>query len=246
LNQLGRRGQNFLKSYELAPMNSVGARRVGGGLPEGGDMDHRDVLAYLKGLCEDLDEGRKPRRFQWTRSLVLPVAVPAVLGLGGLTLQGCRDDGDDGDDGSGEVCDNRIDDDGDEFVDCGDEDCHTSALCVALYGAPIEDDCTDQVDNDGDLDVDCADADCRDDVACAAVALYGVMMEEDCTDNVDNDGDQAADCLDSDCYNHPNCMAMPAYGVPFEDCTDGADNDFDQDVDCADADCAGNPACPAE
>ena len=84
--------------------------------------------------------------------------------------------------GAGEICDNRIDDDGDGFVDCGDQD------CFAVCG----EDCDNALDDDGDGLVDCLDDDC--DATCP-----GQFGDEDCDNGLDDDGDWAVDCLDDDC-----------------------------------------------
>ncbi len=132
-----------------------------------------------------------------------------------------------------EVCDNRRDDDGDGWVDCGDADC---------LGQCAES-CEDGQDDDGDGLVDCEDPDC--DGRCAEI----------CDDGRDNDGDGLTDCVDADCYGHcsedcgngrdddadglvdcmdPDCSEDRC----IEHCDDGRDNDGDGLVDCDDPDCS--------
>jgi hypothetical protein len=87
-----------------------------------------------------------------------------------------------------EICDDGIDNDGDNLVDCGDPDCcgplcPPSALCPEV--------CDDGVDNDGDDLVDCADPDCFPTGLCPEI----------CDDEVDNDGDELVDCDDPDCVS---------------------------------------------
>jgi hypothetical protein len=61
-----------------------------------------------------------------------------------------------------EVCDNGVDDDGDELADCEDPDCADAPAC-----APPVEACDNGVDDDGDELADCEDPDCADAPACA-------------------------------------------------------------------------------
>lgn len=61
-----------------------------------------------------------------------------------------------------ENCDNQLDDDADNLVDCDDPDCAMAANC-------FESNCTNSVDDDGDGSTDCADADCAPDPACVFI-----------------------------------------------------------------------------
>ncbi|MGQ9590104.1 MAG: hypothetical protein ACUVYA_07400 [Planctomycetota bacterium] len=58
-----------------------------------------------------------------------------------------------------EICNNGVDDDGDQLVDCADPDCAEDPACR-------KENCTNGVDDDGDQLVDCADPDCAEDPAC--------------------------------------------------------------------------------
>jgi hypothetical protein len=60
------------------------------------------------------------------------------------------------------VCDDGIDNDGDQAVDCSDRDCVDSEACAM----PPED-CSNGVDDDGDGAVDCLDDECAADEACS-------------------------------------------------------------------------------
>lgn len=90
-------------------------------------MSGATVLASLKALCRDLDAGRSPRPIQWRRVL-LPLAVPAALGL---ALSGC----------AREDCHDGADNDRDGLVDCADPDCEEALGCRAApeYAAPMPD-----------------------------------------------------------------------------------------------------------
>ena len=59
------------------------------------------------------------------------------------------------------VCDDGVDNDGDEDIDCEDSDCSTDSACIETETV-----CDDGVDNDGDDDIDCEDSDCDGDSAC--------------------------------------------------------------------------------
>ena len=146
-----------------------------------------------------------------------------------------------------EVCDDGLDNDFDELVDCIDPDCIGS--CPEL--------CADEIDNDGDGAVDCYDEDCD-----------GVC-DETCDDGRDNDGDGNTDCEDTECFNDmcpencgvdgtgdgydndgdgltdcgdPDCAADTCQEV----CDDLVDNDGDGDMDCMDVDCDGTGFCPED
>lgn len=95
-----------------------------------------------------------------------------------------------------EICDNELDDDGDDAVDCDDDECAAKPEC-----APDVEVCDDELDNDGDDKTDCEDEDCSQDPACP-------VPVEICFDGIDNDGDGAPDCLDEDCDGHPKCQPV--------------------------------------
>ncbi len=54
-----------------------------------------------------------------------------------------------------EICDNNVDDDGDNLIDCADNACDIETFCE-----PNEVTCDDGIDNDGDGDLDCEDNTC--------------------------------------------------------------------------------------
>ena len=123
-----------------------------------------------------------------------------------------------------EICDDGIDNDGDSFVDCKDQDCREDPAC---YAPEI---CDDGIDNDNDGYIDCKDYDCSDDVAC-------IVYPEVCDDGLDNDRDGKIDCDDKDCTTNAACI------IPVEICDDGLDNDRDGKIDCDDDDCANERDC---
>ncbi len=132
--------------------------------------------------------------------------------------------------GEVEICDDGLDNDGDGYFDCADNDCGQTAICQS---PEHESRCDDGLDNDNDGTTDCADPDCTIYPVCQTAA-------ELCTDAMDNDGDNLADCDDPDCATHTFCLS------PEVLCDDGQDNDNDGQTDCDDADCNGDPACAAQ
>jgi hypothetical protein len=63
--------------------------------------------------------------------------------------------------GTPEDCANQIDDDGDGYVDCNDQDCWETPACNNLFEI-----CDNMVDDNGDGAVDCEDYLCASDQAC--------------------------------------------------------------------------------
>lgn len=61
-----------------------------------------------------------------------------------------------------ETCDNEIDDDNDDMIDCDDPDCVDDKACIVLP----DEICDNKIDDDGDQDIDCDDKDCDEDPAC--------------------------------------------------------------------------------
>ena len=88
-----------------------------------------------------------------------------------------------------EICDDGIDNDGDDDTDCWDTDCG--------FEGPVELTCNDNRDNDCDGQWDSADSDC-----------FGLV--EICGDGIDNDGDTLVDCEDED-----DCLDQPAGGCTY-------------------------------
>ncbi|HPB98627.1 MAG: hypothetical protein BWY17_02298 [Deltaproteobacteria bacterium ADurb.Bin207] len=187
--------------------------------------------AYLEELCQRLDRKEKlvRRREWWKMPWIASAAVGLALsGCGGtVEAEDCGPNGDacgtenvdKGDKGKDtdaappvkEVCDNRVDDDGDGAVDCDDDDCLKDPSCMisAEYAAPFEVEvCDNQVDDDGDGAVDCDDDDCLTEPMCMNSAEYAAPFEvEVCDNQVDDDGDGAVDCDDDDCLGSPTCGA---------------------------------------
>lgn len=176
-------------------------------------MEPRSVVNYLKTLCRDLEEGRTPSRLNLRRMLA-PVAVPAAMTFA-LGATSCLEPVEEEEE---LICDDRIDNDDDSWIDCDDSDCYEDEACIsiALYAVPLED-CDDGYDNDRDGLIDCDDVDCEMDDACRMIALYAAPMpERECSDGLDNDRDGLIDCADSDCLRDDDCAGTPEYAAPFE------------------------------
>lgn len=213
----------------------------------------RAAKAYLEELCSIIDQKHRlmrPRRQWWASPVIMPAAA---IGLA-AGLVGCGGSVETEPD-PGEVCGDKLDNDGDGKIDCADPDCNCS---TPVYSAPGPDagtpndsgpkpdvlskeNCTDNVDNDGDGLTDCADSDCAG--QCSAPA-YMAPPVEICNDQADNDWDGKIDCADEDCAMEPICSAE--YAAPVEICNDQADNDYDGKIDCLDDDCVGSQYCGGE
>lgn len=122
-----------------------------------------------------------------------------------------------------EVCDNRVDDDGDGLVDCADRDCASSIFC-ACTPAPERDNaaCSDRRDNDCDGQSDCADPDCATTAVCCRPTASRELGVGQCSDGIDNDCDGVADCADSDC--------RPSQS-PGSECCNGRDDNGNSLID---------------
>jgi hypothetical protein len=190
-------------------------------------MTPKTVLAHVRQLCDDIDAMR-PVRYG-IRRIVLPLAVPAALGLG---IAGCGDstprdldgdldadtatdaDADSDADMIAEICNNGLDDDGNGQVDCADEACAADEGCLSADPGcePRVEYCEDEFDNNGNGDTDCADLCC--DAFCFArdcpMCEYGIPFEPldaevTCNDALDEDCDGQTDCCDPDCGDDPMC-----------------------------------------
>jgi hypothetical protein len=127
------------------------------------------------------------------------------------------------------ACSDRIDNDCDGFIDCGnagtlpDFDCTRTAtvtVCPRDGGTPVDTgcvisgventlaECNDRVDNDCDGFIDCGDRNCSclgacppSRAGCTCTGAEATMSA--CRDRVDNDCDGFIDCDDFDCSMNP-------------------------------------------
>ncbi|TNE89575.1 MAG: hypothetical protein EP330_10890 [Deltaproteobacteria bacterium] len=120
------------------------------------------------------------------RTALLTLSLFSVA-CGPEVLEVCRDRVDnDGDtfvdedcpeSGGPEICVNFIDDDRDGVIDCEDADCFTMPYCHTETG----DDCFDNFDNDLDGLTDCEDPDCDEELACTGGAMWTVWGDAEIT-----------------------------------------------------------------
>lgn len=116
-----------------------------------------------------------------------------------------------------EQCNDKIDNDGDRYVDCADPDCTTAANCLncANGGTPGPEfgvaACTDGIDNDCDGATDCNDEDC-------SASDYYVT---ECCNGQDQNGNQIPDdfncgcASDADCPSGQICYTHTAWACGF-------------------------------
>jgi hypothetical protein len=100
-----------------------------------------------------------------------------------------------------ETCNDLIDNDGDDFIDCKDQDCENSPECQSPEV------CYDSVDNDGDSFVDCDDQDCRGNSVCPVVLgpeFLGEYQFDRAGWSVTGAGDVDGDGLDDVLIGAPN------------------------------------------
>ena len=79
-----------------------------------------------------------------------------VFSLSCLLCTACSSDdpsGSDGGSAAAEICDNSVDDDGDNLADCDDSNCDAHPAC----GGGTGENCNNGVDDDGDSLTDCQD-----------------------------------------------------------------------------------------
>ncbi len=100
-----------------------------------------------------------------------------------------------------EVCNNKLDDDGDRLVDCADPNCASVAPCNTCRGGqPGQPElgvaaCTDGIDNDCDGETDCSDRDCR-------ASDYYVT---ECCNGLDDNGNGTPDDFACRCTSDQQC-----------------------------------------
>lgn len=157
-----------------------------------------------------------------------------------------------GDEDTAEACDDGLDNDCDDFVDCNDFDCSSTAPCIK----PAENSnprCFDGLDNDGDGKTDCEDTDCYNPANQRGVYVcQRETTNKDCSDNADNDGDGMIDCADPDCQGESIVVCngtTPVVIAPAQfttlanaRCSNGLNDDAGGNfIDCGDRSCSGNP-----
>ena len=145
------------------------------------------------------------------------------------------------------LCQDGIDNDEDNFIDCDDFDCSKGEnVTVCGNSNDLEDTdalCQDGIDNDGNGFTDC------DDYSCSRnenVTICGTGNPENtnelCKDGIDNDGDSFTDCSDKNCNENEDVTVCNTDDPENTDalCGDSIDNDGDGYTDCNDYDCTHN------
>ncbi len=139
------------------------------------------------------------------------------------------------------LCNDGLDNDGDQLVDCDDPNCKDVGCCA--FARPENDDesCSDGCDNDGDNFVDCLDRSCCSKDSCVPICKSPEKSDETtivaCSDGIDNDWNGFIDCADYSCSQSPEVYFCEGND---QTCSDDIDNDGNGFVDCGDYSCSRN------
>jgi hypothetical protein len=136
-------------------------------------------------------------------------------------------------------CTDRIDNDGDSVIDCGDADCYDLPVCQPS-GVKEQTDqlCSDWIDNDGDGTLDCDDLDCQ---GSSVTVCQGFLRGQP-----KNTSEPTAAGRHFNLPNLDEGMSVEEVIGKFGDadgerndytCSDGVDNDGDGRTDCEDFGC---------
>jgi hypothetical protein len=145
-----------------------------------------------------------------------------------------------------EICDDRIDNDGDGLVDCADADCFDAPNCHAGGSEERTNEaCSDWIDNDGDGAVDCEDSDCQVPgiTVCQGSWRGGPMAGGAAGGGIGRAGDDDLPELgEGQSVEDLIGQGGDNNGERTDElCSDGIDNDFDGRIDCADFGCRFDP-----
>ncbi len=153
-----------------------------------------------------------------------------------------------------EICGNGMDDDGDELIDCDDDDCAESCVVDTCGDGIVDDDeecdgaaflldenrCHEWVTSYVSGFVTCnSDCTVNFDTCQTEHSTMNAGIVEVCDNARDDDGNGLADCFDSVCANSIKCKSHNVYEI----CDNGLDDDDNALIDCEDPDCANNPVC---
>ncbi len=117
--------------------------------------------------------------------------IPAPIVLIALSLACNKGEVSSSEGGDPAECEDGIDNDGDGFADCADQDCFGISVCIE---GDVAGDCSDEIDNDNDGYTDCDDQDCWQESHCD-----GGEADTDADADADTDTDADADAdADSD------------------------------------------------
>jgi hypothetical protein len=138
----------------------------------------------------------------------------------------------------GEVCDNGMDDDLDQAIDCNDSDCAKDAACVS--GTAKIEQCGNGIDDDDNGLVDCADKHCANATPCTTQSCstyYGCLAEQGCTCAL------GADCPEPGTDAFSQCQLVCYKDTPCEaSCEDALPGAFQKNLvsykTCAEDECS--------
>jgi hypothetical protein len=97
-----------------------------------------------------------------------------------------------------EICNNRVDDNCNNFADCTDPGCFGDPSCAP----PGQEICNNNLDDDDDTRIDCADPDCMNSISCRPTPGMEI-----CDNRVDDNANNLVDCADPQCTTFPGCLA---------------------------------------
>ena len=121
-----------------------------------------------------------------------------------------------------ENCSNKVDDNGDNRIDCADPWCYSDPKCTP-------ENCYNGKDDNANGLIDCQDPEC--------LSLF-ICQPEDCRNKVDDNGNNLIDCEDPQCMDAPVCQP--------ENCLDGIDNNENGLLDCQEPTCFTSVYCQVE
>ncbi len=146
-----------------------------------------------------------------------------------------------------EICDDHIDNNGNDLIDCDDPDCYQMSVCQKSEDQTAPGDgnpghsaatiaveiCDNNTDDDNNGLKDCMDPACYKSSICKLGNVYEI-----CDDHIDNDLNGLIDCADPACIYSALCVTLGA-----EICGNNIDDDKNGMIDCEDPACFTVPAC---
>ena len=99
------------------------------------------------------------------------------------------------------ACSNKIDDNGNGFIDCMDFHCLANPAVTVCKGETDDLACSNKLDDDGNGFTDCKDFSCQ--ISPSVTKCAAERTDAECHDGVDNDADGKIDCADTSCLGNP-------------------------------------------
>jgi len=131
---------------------------------------------------------------------------------------------------SAEVCNNAVDDDCDNLIDCND-----SSDCSASFYCTLAEDCTNGIDDDFDTNIDCADDDCSNHPSCGS---DGPPADPICGNGIEEQGEECDNGAQNSNVTPNACRTT----CRFYDC---GDHVVDSGEECDDGNVSGGDGCSA-